>query len=475
MCTEMLGYKDWDTVHDDMELTLLKPARKKALLLPRGHLKTSLCTIAYSIQQILRDPDIRILIANQVWDIARTFLREMREHLERSRLKYLFGEFTSGKWNEDIIVVRQRTRSLKEPTVQTTGVEAEQTGGHYDLIILDDLTGLQNSQTPEQREKTKRFRRNAIHLLEPGGTLIEIGTRWSLDDTFSVIFEKESKYYDMMVRKVVENGRLIFPKHFAKKFDPVRKDWTVVDDPLCMDYVDYLKESMPLDEFQAQYENNPISWENQFFKPEMFKYWKQRPDGLYMGMAVDLAISEMRSADFTAIVVCGMDKKRELYVLDYLRGRWRPNDIIMNIFDMHSRWKPMVIGMETNGFQKMLKLACEEEMRKRRQYFSITEIQTGPERTKETRIKSLEPFYRNGWIYHAAWMKDKDLETELQTFPKGKNDDVADALSMCLPLLRPGGEISAFRVPENSWEWWFKQAEERNKELRGFLGYGDTL
>jgi len=297
LCTQFLGYKDWDVVHDEMEIFLCKPAKKKALLIPRNHLKSTIATIGF-----IRNPDIRILIGNGVWDVSRTFLSEIKAQLEGSQLKYLFGDFQSARWNADEIIVKQRKKALKEPTIMTTGVEAETTGGHYDLIILDDLVGLQNSQTPEQRNKAKRFRRSMINLLEPrGGLLIEIGTRWHLDDTFSEIFEKEMRYYDVMIKEVVENGKLIFPKKFAKKFDPIRKDWIETNDPTCMDYIDHLKSSMPLDEFSAQYRNKPFSSENQLFKPEMFKYFSQRPQGLYLGMAVDLAISESRTADETCL------------------------------------------------------------------------------------------------------------------------------------------------------------------------------
>lgn len=475
LCGQFLGYKDWDIVHDDVERFLRKPARKKALMLPRGHLKTSFVTIGYTIQCLIKNPNIRILIGNGVWDIARSFLSEIKAQLEQSQLKYLFGEFQSARWNADEIIIKQRTKPLKEPTVATTGVEAETTGGHYDIIILDDLIGLQNSQTPEQRAKVKRFRRSMINLLEPGGLLIEIGTRWHLDDTFSEIFEKEMKYYNVMVKKVVEpdsagKQRLIFPKHFAKKFDDVKKDWTVVDDPYCMDYVDHLKASMPLDEYSAQYLNQPFSSENQLFKPEMFKYWNQRPDGLFIGMAVDLAISEARTADETAIVVCGMDKEWQLYVLDYIKGRWKPSEVIRNIFDAQSKWKPNAVGMETNGFQKTLKLACEEEMRKKKQYFPIEEIRTGPERSKEMRIKTLEPFYRNGTVFHAAWMKGKDMEEQLQTFPKGKHDDIIDAFSMVVPLLNPG--ISVRSNQEDDWDRWVKMAQANDRRFEGFFNYG---
>lgn len=477
LCQGMLWYKDWDRVHDELQAFLDKPSHKKAILLPRGHLKTSIVTVGVTVQAILRDPNVRVLIANQVWDIARSFLRAVKGHLETtvlpdgtSGLPVLFGQFVSQRWNEDEIIVRQRSnKGLKEPTVMTTGVEAETTGGHYDLIILDDLTGHQNSSTPEQREKTKRFRRSMIDLLEPGGKLLEIGTRWHLDDTFSEIFEKEAMYYDIMVRKVVENGKIIFPRHFAKKFDAERKDWVQSNDDTCMDYVEHLKASHTLDEFYAQYMNEPLATENQIFPGALYRYWNDRPTGLYTAMAVDLAISKAVDADYTAITVLGMDKEWNIYVLDYIRGHWSPSQIVDNVFNKYSQWKPYTVGMETNGFQRTLKVACEEEMRRRRQYFGIEEIRTGPEKSKESRIKSLEPFYRQGKVFHASWMKGKEMEVELLTFPKGKHDDLIDAMAMTLPLLSPGVSVEQTRRMEGTWEAAAQFARNFHRPYRSFI------
>lgn len=475
LCRQFLGYKDWDRVHDDVAKFLRKPARKKALLLPRGHLKSSIVTIGYSVQEIIKNPNTRILIANQIWDMSRAFLRSIKGILENSQLKYLHGNFVSTKWNEDLIIVNQRTAShLKEPTVLTTGVEAEQTGGHFDLIILDDLTGLQNCQTPEQREKTKRFRRSMINLLEPGGKLLEIGTRWHLDDTFSDIIEKEAEYYDIMVRRVIENGKIIFPLHFSKRFDPIRKDWTPVPTENCMDYIQHLKKSMPLDEFKAQYENDPISSENAVFKPESLKYFEKRPEGLYVGMGVDLAISQKTEADWTAIAVVGMDKDWNLYVLDTLRGHWSPTDIVNNIFQMQERWKPQAVSMEVNGFQRTLKFAVEEEMRRRKRYFGIEEFKAGPDKTKENRIKALEPFYRRGGVFHHVTMKGKEMETELLTFPKGRHDDIIDAMSQTLTLLSPGmNGMRPDEVRPGTYDWLLREAHRSQHRYRQFFDYGD--
>lgn len=471
LCTKYLGYKDWDKVHDELEVMLNSPSKRKLILVPRGHLKTAIVTKAYTIQKLLKNPDSRILIANQVWDKAREMLYEIKDYLTtKSELPLLFGNFVSERWNQDELVIRQRKKALSAPSVGTTGVEAEMTSTHYDVIIGDDLQGLQNCQTPEQRQKVKRFYRSLLDLLEPGGELIIVGTRWHQDDLYQEILDNERDFYDVTVRKAVEDGKIIFPKKFSFKMDSESKSW--VHDPTGMsfDYINYLKKSKGAEYF-AQYENNPIDEEHQLFKKGMFKYWGKKPEGLYVGMAVDFAISEARQADYTAIVVLGMDKDWNLYVLDYMRGHWSPSDIVRNIFDMQSRWKPFVVGMEVNGFQRTLKTAVEEEMRKRRQYFGITEIRNGPEASKETRIKSLEPFYRSGSVYHAAWMQDKELEQELMAFPKGKNDDLIDAAAMTLPLMHKGSDAPVGPLKEWTWDWCVKMAHLNDHPNDGFFHY----
>lgn len=472
LCTEILGYKDWDKVHDDLEVFLARYAKKKAILLPRNHLKTSICTIGKSIQEMLKNPNIRILIANQIWDKSREMLSEIKQHLEgKSILPHIFGAFKSEKWNTDNIVINQRTKALKEPTVSTTGVEAESTGGHYDLIFLDDLMGLQNSQTPEQREKVKRFRRSMIDLLEPEGTLVEIGTRWHLDDTFDEVFKKERKYYEVMIRQVVENGVCIFPKKFNKRFNEKFRIWEPSEAP-CMDFIDHLKTIHTPAEFNAQYLNNPIDEENQIFKKGFFRYWNQRPPVLTVSLKVDPAISLKQEADYTAITVTGMDPAGNIYVLDYLKGHWTPYEIVDNIFKMHMKWKPQDAGLETVGFQRTLRYSLEEEMRKRRYFFPVSEVKTSNQSSKEMKIKSLEPFYRNGMVFHAAWMQGKDLEDELTSFPRGKHDDLIDSLAMHLESLTPGTEQQTQEVPVGSWEYHAREARRRDGRYRSFFEIG---
>jgi predicted phage terminase large subunit-like protein len=454
LCTQMLGYKDWDICHDEIEKFLAKPANKKLVLIPRGHLKTAIVTKALSIKWILNDPNVRILLANQVWDKSREMLSEIKGHLEgKSELPKLFGNFVSGRWNEEKIEVAQRTKSLAAPTIATTGVEAEMTSTHFDKIILDDLMGLQNYKTKEQRDKVRAFYRSMINLLEPDGQLIVIGTRWHLDDLYQTIIDNESDYYDIMVRSVVEDGRIIFPKKFNLKFDPLKKQWAFTPEK-CMDYIKFLKQSTGAD-FFSQYMNNPVDDENQLFKTTYFKHYTERPANLFTVMTVDPAISERQYSDYTGIVVAGRAPDGKIYVLDTLRARWgSPKEIVDNIFLMRDKWHPDVVAIEENGFQKSLRFWAEDEMKRQGIYFPIETLKSPVERgglVKEYRIKGLEPYYRNGMVFHQKWMKD--LEEELAQYPRAKHDDLSDALSWSLNFLITPDMESPEKMRPGTWEF----------------------
>lgn len=466
LCTQILGYKDWDGVHDDIERFINRKSLRKLLLVPRGHLKTAIVTKGFAIQSLLRDPDIRILIANQVWDKSREMLYEIKQLLtEKTDLPKLFGSFVSERWREDDIVIRQRRKALAAPTVGTSGVEAELTSSHYDIIILDDLQGEKNFQTPEQREKVKRYYRSMIDLIEPGGLIVVIGTRWHLDDVYQYIIDNESDYYDISVRRVIENGKIIFPKKFNKHFNKQNKSWESVSYH-CEDYLDYLKKR-PSEEFSSQYMNDPIDSENQIIKKEYFKYYERRPERLFVSMTIDPAISEKQSADYFAINVSGMDENYKIYVLDTLKGHWKVAESIDNIFSMYEKWHPSAVGLETVAYQKALKSWLEEKMRERGVYFPITELRRNTNESKEFRIKALEPFYRDGLVFHAPWMKS--LETELLQFPKGKHDDEIDALASQLDLLVPGDSQAAEGIPAGSWEAAFQEARKLNHPYDDFF------
>ena len=197
LCTKMLKMDAWGELHDETYRDAIKnTGPEKLILMPRGHLKSSIVTVGYAIQQLLINPNIRILITNAVWTMGRKFLRQIAEYLTfNSDLPKIYGAFkVDGKtWTRDEITISQRAiPTVKEATISTAGLETTLTGNHYDLILHDDLVEESNINTREQLDKVINFYRNSRPLMDPGCEIIIIGTRWGEDDLYGMILKELS-------------------------------------------------------------------------------------------------------------------------------------------------------------------------------------------------------------------------------------------------------------------------------------------
>lgn len=192
-CKDLLGYPDINKrTHGDMIRCLKSDSKRKLIVMPRGTLKSTVCSVSYPIWQLIRNPNLRILLDSELYGNSSKFLREIKGHLQSKNLIALFGEFyNQANWNEGEITIKQRTKNLKESSITCSGIGAQKTGQHYDLIIADDLNSKDNSYTQELREKVIEHYKYYISLLEPDGTLVIIGTRYSYGDVIGHILDNE--------------------------------------------------------------------------------------------------------------------------------------------------------------------------------------------------------------------------------------------------------------------------------------------
>jgi len=171
------------------------------ILIFRGAGKSTTGTIVRSIYEIIQNRNVRVLIASKTADNAKSFLKEIKYHLQNNDdLIRIFGRFYDEdahrggkqKWDESAINVMGRTISAKENTITTIGVEGAIASKHYDVIICDDLVDEKNSMTKGQRDKVRVFYYKMIDpCLEPGGKRWVIGTRYHPDDLYGHLKENE--------------------------------------------------------------------------------------------------------------------------------------------------------------------------------------------------------------------------------------------------------------------------------------------
>jgi len=422
--------------------------RKKLLLLPRGTLKTTVGTIAYSIQRILQNPNVRILIASETLNQAIKFLSEIKGHFDAGRFQSFYGDLRrSTGWKESEITVSTRRHNRKEPTISTAGIDVTRTGMHYDLIIVDDCHSQKNVTNYEQIEQVKTWYRLLLSMLEPEGRIMVIGTRWDFNDLYATIQNELADDYDIFVRRAVEDGRLFFPNRLTQEFlDAQRKEqgeWI----------------------YSAQYDLNPIPSSLQTFKEKDICFYETVPDDLTVYMACDPSLTEdeCEKGDYTAIIVVGIDRSNNWYILDVVNEHLSPDQINQNLFRLYRYWGVMVTGIESVVFSKLLKPAFEKYVWEKGFQPHVEELKSGG-RAKELRIKSLQPLYEQ----HKVYMPKPDfinndvyakLYEQLLHFPKSKYDDICDALAYV-------NDLAQFRVQARPLNTIEKRIRERVKKDR---------
>lgn len=422
---------------------VMKPGSLFQLILePRGCFKTSCITVGYSTHSIIRNPNIRILIDTEDVSISKTFLREIKDHFENnSEVRKFFGDFVGNKWTEHEIIVSKRTKThLKEPTIALAGIETTRVGQHYDLIICDDLHSQQNVSTPEQIVKVKKHFKLLFSLLDPGGQMIVIGTRWHFDDLYGEIIEKEMerraagkpKRFRIRRKKAIkEDGTLHFPTRLTREF---------LDD-VKMEQGSYI--------FSCQYQNEPVDQDSAKFKKVWIKYYgTTAPQGLFITSVLDPAISKKDDGCYSAITTIGSDYDGYWFILDVLRMKLNPTEVVNAIFTTQQKWNPVRFGIEVVAYQKSLKYWVKERSMDGGVFPNIVELRTDTTITKPMRIEGLIPRVEYGMILFPGFGESTipkhiyPLYEEMVQFPVGKYIDALDSLAYHLQLtIKPNKKV----------------------------------
>lgn len=191
----LLGYKDIKSyTHSNICESLQAPTTRKLIVCPRGAFKSSIASVAYPIWLLINDPNKRILLDSEIFTNSRNFIREIKGHLESPDFIDLFGNWkTKHDWTQSTLTISVRSKNKKESSITAGGVGTVKTGQHFDVIIGDDLNSHKNSNTLDGRKKVIEHYRYYTSLLDPGGTIVIIGTRYAEDDVIGYILENEVK------------------------------------------------------------------------------------------------------------------------------------------------------------------------------------------------------------------------------------------------------------------------------------------
>lgn len=447
---------------------------RRMVLMPRGHLKTTVCTISDSIRLALKNPCVRILIQNEVLDNAADMLSELKGHWtkEGGMLPMLFPELVppqlfgrGSDWSKEASSI-VRPRHYKESTWTASGSGGSPQSKHFNFIKNDDLIGEKHKESELEMARAIRWSNSMEPLLDAPAyeTIDYYGTRKTMSDVYAHRIELEGANLAVFVREPIEGGESIFPLKYPlwKLEDIMVKTpelWAhdYMNNPIGKGGLDWGKGYLRMFEIRGDkvvFEHN-ITGE--------LVYWKL--DELDVVITADPNSGKLLGTDKAAICVHGVSPEEQIFVLDSWSARVSPDGFQDMLMEKSKRWRPRVVGIEEAGQQTSL-YYFEKRCLQESNFFWSKALQHKNEQ-KDKRIRSnldIPLKARRIYVQHSQ----RTLIGQIQLFPQlqAHNWDEIDAFAYGPQLYGKGTSEQDQREAE--------EAEEKLLAARGITGYGES-
>jgi len=453
------------------------------VLLPRDHCKSH-CIAVRTAWEITRNPAVTILYVSATAALAEKQLYAIKNILTSKVYRRYWPEMTNtdeGKrerWTTTEIAVdhpKRKEEGIRDATILSAGLTTNTTGFHCDVAVLDDVVVPMNVGNQEGRNKVAAMYSQLASIESANAQEWVVGTRYDARDLYSTLLELEEELYG-------DDGKLIDSRPVYEVFERV-----VEDSPERNGSGEYLwprmrradgkyfgfdasilsrKRAKYIDhhQFFAQYYNDPNDASNAPVQLDWMRYydrenvkmknghWEIGSKRLNVVAAMDFAFSVSKSADFTAIVVIGINHDREIYVLDIERFKTSSyREMFDKALAMYSRWGFSKLRCEVGASQGAIVKQFKDYMNEDGIYFPIDEYNPRYHGSKEERMNSiLTPRYENGKMWHYRGGACQLLEEEVRN-SRPPHDDMKDALSSAIDFARPpSAPRSAFETEGNN-------------------------
>ena len=436
----------------------------KLIMLPRAHLKSHMVA-TWCAWIVTRHPEVTMLYVSATAELAITQLYAIKNILGSTVYRRYFPEYIHPqegkreKWSSTKISVDHVKRSeegTRDPTIATAGLTTNTTGWHADIILADGLVVPENAYTEDGRESVSKKASQFTSIRNAGGFTMACGTRYHPTDIYDTwrnqIYDvynsdgvkvDQANVWDIKEFKVETDNIFIWPRVVRDDGKAYGFDLQVLA-RIGAEYSDRVQ-------FFAQYYNDPNDPSSDRISRDKFQYYdvrKLRKEGskwFYAGRklniyaAVDFAFSLSKAADYTAIVVIGVDCDNNVYVLDIDRFKSdKTLEYFKHIKTLHSKWVFSKLRAEVTVAQKVIVNAIKDYVRKDGLRLSVDEFRPSrAEGTKGERIAAaLEHRYDNLEVWHQEGGWTNVLEEELIK-ARPAHDDCKDALASAVEIAVP--------------------------------------
>lgn len=455
---------------------------RQLLLLPRGHLKSH-CIAVYCAWKITFEPWTTIVYLASQDDLAKAQLYAIKQMMTSptymtlwpemftERKVGLSGKTERGAWSAyafDVDHPARTERGIRDHTMIIKTVKSNVAGLHCDGLCFDDVVVPDFADTPGGRETLNKALGYFSSVLNPGGWIKAVGTRYHPEDAYWSMMESkvpewneekqdyvgEKPAWDLMERVVEDSpdrsklGRYLWPR--TESTAEPDKWYGFNAKELAKIQADYVAHQGAV-HFYAQYYNDPNDVGTQRIDRSKFQYYEpkflnqskgkiyHKGKKLNVYAAMDVAWSETERSDYTALAVIGIDHDGYIYILAL--DRFRTSDFLVyyeHIISLQADWGFRRLLVETNAAGSLVAQEIENHVRRNGGSLVVDKraVNSRAEGKLENWASVLEPRYQSKSVFHFRGGLTPTLEEELVS-AKPRHDDLKDALCAAVSISRP--------------------------------------
>ena len=403
---------------------VIRGANKRlAITIPPRCLKSVTVAVAYVAYLLGHNPSTKIIVASYGLDLARKHSEDCRRVMSADWYLEMFPDVQLAAKGNTVEEIRTTAGGSRK----AVSIGSAVTGHGADVIIIDDLLKAGDAQSEAELIRAQEFIEGTLlsrfdnpsegrvimvaqrlHEMDPPGYLLDKGTYRHLN--LPAIAEEDQAI-------PIGQGRL-------QKRQPGD---LLVPERLDQDTLDRMRREMGAAVFNCQYQQNPIAPDGSPLRWEWFgAYDEWEPRNWYQLVVEswDTGTSADPRSDFSVCTTWGF-RDRHWYLLDVWRGQLDYPELKAKTLQLVRDWDPDLVLIEDAATGRPL---FSELFRDDKRYQRIA-----PKDDKEIRFASACAPVEEGTVLlptEAPWLLD--FKRELQSFPRGRNDDQVDSFSQFL-------------------------------------------
>jgi predicted phage terminase large subunit-like protein len=421
-----------------LEQCAIGAIKRLVITLPPRYGKSICASVAFPAWVLGRDPSKKIICASYSENLAGKHAGDCRTVMESDWYRSAFPSTR---------ISRDKNMELNYVTTRhgfrySTSVGGTLTGRGGNFIIVDDPINPQGAMSEAQRSAANNWFDSTLYTRldsKRDDVIILIMQRLHVEDLAGYVMPRET-WTHLNLPAIADSEQRI--PTGRDEFHQRQVGDLLHEEREPRDVLEKLKSTLGSLNFNAQYQQCPVTLDGEIIKWSWFQFFDVRPARVPNDRIIQSWDTASKSNELNDYSVCTswLAQGNRYYLFDVLREKLDYPSLKRRVMDHAARHNATVVLIEDKGSGTSL----VQDIRSENTSGMQNPIGVMPEGDKITRMSAQSAKIEGGQVYllkQAPWLGD--LQAELLQFPRGRHDDQVDSISQFLNWIE--------RRPGNSW------------------------